>query len=180
HAPAALAEDRATQPGRVSDQRLSMELLWHLRRRGRRQPRHDVHLHDRLPRGHLVGIQDGISLEGVKSQFSRRGRYLQRFQQRLMNSEENIQRGFRRLSRLLRPPNARLHTAGPELSPAPVCRGKHTEVSALEKTGGGRIRKDPKLWEWFPRGTSQGTGASLRSASILWSCAMDGAEPTLT
>lgn len=41
-----------------------------------------------------------------------------------------------------------LHTAGPEFSlPAPVCKGNHTEVHALEKTGGGRIRKDPKLWE---------------------------------
>ncbi len=31
-------------------------------------------------------------------------------------------------------------------------------MHALENTGGGRIRMDPKLWEWFPRSTSQGTG----------------------
>ena len=42
HAAAVLAEGHAVQSGRVPDQRLPLELLRHLRRQRRREPRHDV------------------------------------------------------------------------------------------------------------------------------------------
>ena len=42
-------------PGRVPDQRLSLELLRHLRRRRRHQPRHDAAVHGAVPGRHRGG-----------------------------------------------------------------------------------------------------------------------------
>jgi ABC-2 type transport system permease protein len=49
HAAASVADDHPLQPGRLSDQRLSLELLWPVGRRHRRQPGDDDGLLPHLP-----------------------------------------------------------------------------------------------------------------------------------
>ena len=49
HAAAVLADGHAVQPGRLSDQRLPLELLRRRRRQRRRQPRHDAGVPGALP-----------------------------------------------------------------------------------------------------------------------------------
>ena len=53
-------------PVRLSDQRLPLELLRHLRRQRGGQPRHDARLPGALPRGRLVDLQDRLPAEGLR------------------------------------------------------------------------------------------------------------------
>src|SRR5205814_9894641 len=65
HAAIDLADSRAVQPRRLSDQRLSLELL----RKGRcgswREPRHDDGLPRGVSRSRGVEFQDGIPTDGL-------------------------------------------------------------------------------------------------------------------
>src|SRR5581483_10180932 len=64
-AAAALAEDRAVQSGRLSHQRLPLELLRGLRCEPRRQPRHDALLPGDLPRHRVVDLPHRLQAEEV-------------------------------------------------------------------------------------------------------------------
>ena len=56
---------RPVQPGGLPDQRIPLELLRHVGRRGRHQPRHDDAVPVRLRRGHCVDVPDWIPDETV-------------------------------------------------------------------------------------------------------------------
>ena len=57
------------QPGRLSDQRLPLELLRHRRRERRRQPGDDARLPRRLPRDRRLDLPDGLPAQGVAGFF---------------------------------------------------------------------------------------------------------------
>ena len=61
----AVADDHPFQPGRLSDQRLPLELLRHRRRRRRHQPRRDRGLPAALPRHHRVDVPDRLPAEDL-------------------------------------------------------------------------------------------------------------------
>ena len=65
-AAAGLADDHAVQSGRLSDQRLPLELLRGLRRERRAQSRHDVGIPRRLPRRRVVDFPHGLPAQGLK------------------------------------------------------------------------------------------------------------------
>ncbi len=62
-AAAALAEDRAVQPGGLSGERLPLELLRDCRREPCRQPRHDAGVSGHLSRHRVVDLQDRLPAE---------------------------------------------------------------------------------------------------------------------
>ncbi len=68
HAAAALAEDHVVQSGRLFGQRLSLELLWGLRRESRGERGHDAGLSRLLSGDRLVDVQDGLPAEKLNLQ----------------------------------------------------------------------------------------------------------------
>ena len=66
--PPSLADHHPVQPGRLSDQRLSLELLRHRRRRSRDQPCDDPRLLLHLPRHRRLDLQDRIPAEELKAE----------------------------------------------------------------------------------------------------------------
>ncbi len=65
--PQPVADDRAVRSGRLSDQRLSLELLRHLGRQHRPQPRHDFGVHGGLHVRDLADLQDRLPPEELSA-----------------------------------------------------------------------------------------------------------------
>ena len=65
HAAAVLADGHAVQSGRLSDQRLPLELLRDRRRERRRQPRHDAAVPGPVPGGRVVDLQDRLPAQAI-------------------------------------------------------------------------------------------------------------------
>ena len=69
-AAADLADDRTVQPGRLSDQRLPLELLRDRRCEPRRQRRHDTPFPCGVPRHGVVDVQDRLQTEKIAAHIS--------------------------------------------------------------------------------------------------------------
>ena len=67
HAAAGVARIQPVQPRRLPHQRLSLVLLRCRRRKCGGEFQHDGGIHDRLPAGHFLDIQDGVSAEELSA-----------------------------------------------------------------------------------------------------------------